>query len=191
MPYVGEAVVRYTISSVISLISGTAVMAGFMMVYALISFIGVVLLKQDTRAWPPVFDAPFLSTSLNEFWAKRWHQFLRRTFMVYGGLPCGYITSFLPIPTAAKKSIVQIATVLGAFLASGVFHELTSTAMGHGWNGRVVWYFFMHGGLVIVERVWRKISGKRVGGWMGMVWVYFWVAVAGQFCSEFLFYASL
>jgi hypothetical protein len=186
-PYLSETIVRYATSTFISLISGSAVLAGFMATYGLASLIGVGVLKQDPRAWPPVLDAPFFSTSLNEFWAKRWHQLLRRVFLVFGGLPFAAIASLLtlPLPSSARKSISQLATVLGAFLASGMYHEFASIAMGRAWDGRVVWFFLMHGTLVILERLWRKVSGKRVGGIYGRIWVYFWVIGVGQVCGEF------
>ena len=185
IPHVSESVVRYSMSTLISLMSGTGVMAGFNAVYGLLSLIGVGILHQDPRIWPPPFHSPFLSTSLNEFWAKRWHQILRRPFLIYGGLPFAYIASLLPFPKSTRKTVDQIATVLGAFLASGLYHEVGSLAMGRSWDSRVVWFFVMHGWLVIFERVWRRLSGRRVGGLAGTLWVYFWVIGVGQLCSKF------
>ena len=78
----------------------------------------------------------------------------------------------------------KAVAVIGAFLASGMYHELGSVAMGRAWDGRVVWFFLLHGSLVILERMWRKVSGKRVGGIYGTLWVYFWVIGVGQFCGE-------
>jgi len=137
------------------------------MVYDLVTLIGVGLLDHDPTSWPPVLDNPWISTSLNEFWAKRWHQLLRQTFIVMGGIP-------------GKVLAGRVGMVLGTFLASGLYHECASIAMGRNWDNRVVIFFAMQGVFVILERVWRQVTGKRVGGWPGLIWVYFDIMVLGQ-----------
>ncbi|KAG8964870.1 hypothetical protein FRC03_001259 [Tulasnella sp. 419] len=42
--------------------------------YDLVSILGVGIACNDISNWPPMFDQPWLSTSLHEFWAVRWHQ---------------------------------------------------------------------------------------------------------------------
>ncbi|KAH8104954.1 hypothetical protein DFH11DRAFT_1836750 [Phellopilus nigrolimitatus] len=98
---------------------------------------------------------------------ERWHQLLRHTFVVFGGAP-----------GAALAGAPGMA--LGAFLASGVYHELSSVAMGRGVDARVVAFFAAQGAFVILERVWRRVTGRRVGGWPGRVWLYFDIMVLGQ-----------
>lgn len=34
-------------------------------------------LTPDTRSWPPLFNAPFASANILEFWSKRWHVIFR------------------------------------------------------------------------------------------------------------------
>ena len=70
--------------------------------------------------------------------------------------------------------------VLGTFLASGLYHECASIAMGREWDSRVVIFFAVQGVFVLLERVWKQVTGKRVGGWPGRVWVYFVIMVLGQ-----------
>ena len=64
--------------------------------------------KQD---WPPIFDNPWASQSLHELWGKRWHQLLRRTFLVCGGYPGYWIAG-------------NTGMILGSFFASGMFHQI-------------------------------------------------------------------
>src|ERR1700712_3871734 len=40
---------------------------------------------------------------------------------------------------------------------------------------------------MMVERVFRAVTGRRVGGWMGTIWVWCWIVGGGQLCSELSF----
>jgi hypothetical protein len=146
-------------------------LAGFQMVYDLVTIVGVGLLGHDPTSWPPVVDAPWKTDSLHDFWAKRWHQLLRQTFMVFGGKP-------------GLKLGGPIGMVVGTFAASGMYHELSSAAMGRGFDVRVLAFFMLQGFLVILERVWRRVTGHRVRGWGGTIWVYFVIGVLGQPLGE-------
>lgn len=158
---------RYSLSTYIHLGTGFALLAGFQMVYDLATLISVGLLDHDPTSWPPVIDSPWASTSLNELWAKRWHQLLRQTFIVYGGIPGNYLGG-------------RVGMVLGTFLASGAYHEFSSIAMGRGFSIQPILFFALQGVFVILERLLRQITGKRVGGWPGRIWVYIVIGVLGQ-----------
>ncbi|KAI0269738.1 membrane bound O-acyl transferase family-domain-containing protein [Gloeopeniophorella convolvens] len=158
---------RYLVSTGIHVLTGIALVAGFGMVYDLITLIAVAALGHSPSAWPPVMDNPWAAQSLHEFWAKRWHQLLRQTFLVFGGIP-------------GRKLAGNIGLVLGTFLASGLFHECTIYAMGRDWDWRVPVFFLVQGGSLIGERIWRKTTGRRVGGFLGRLWVYFDILILGQ-----------
>lgn len=158
---------RYLVSTAIHFLTGVALVAGFSMVYDLITLFAVAVLGHSPSAWPPVMDNPWASQSLHEFWAKRWHQLFRQTFLVFGGIP-------------GRKIGGDVGLVLGTFLASGLFHECTILAMGREWDSRVPLFFLMQGGSVIGERVWKKITGRRVDGLLGRLWVYFDIMILGQ-----------
>jgi len=162
---------RYALSTAVHMASGICIIAGFRMFYELFALIAVGLLRHHPTSWPPIFDNPFASMSLAEFWAKRWHQVLRRTFMVYGGYPGQAVAG-------------RVGLVLGVFLASGLFHECAGLAMGPKWNNGVVAFFFAQGVLILLERVWRRVTGRRVGGWPGRIWVYFVILGLGQPCVD-------
>jgi hypothetical protein len=166
---------RYTLSTIVHVISGTAMLAGFNMIYDSITLFSVGLLHSDPSEWPPVMDNPWTSDSLHVFWSKRWHQFLRRTFLVYGGY-------------AGKWLLGEYGMVQGVFLASGLYHECGIYAMGRGWDNRVVIYFALQAPLLACEKLWRKMTGRKVGGWVGMLWVYFNMFILAQPASKSYFF---
>ena len=158
---------RYLASTTIHLLTGIALVAGFSMVYDLLTLFAVGVLGHSPGSWPPVMDNPWASQSLHEFWAKRWHQLFRQTFLVFGGIP-------------GRKIGGNVGLVLGTFLASGLFHECTILAMGREWDSRVPLFFLVQGGSVIGERIWKKTTGRRVDGLLGRLWVYFDIMILGQ-----------
>lgn len=158
---------RFFVSTAIHTLTGAALVAGFGMVYDLMTLLAVAVLGHSPSAWPPVMDNPWAAQSLHEFWARRWHQLLRQTFLVFGGIP-------------GRKIGGDVGLVLGTFLASGLFHECTILAMGREWDSRVPLFFVLQGGSVIGERIWKKLTGRRVDGVLGRLWVYFDIIILGQ-----------
>lgn len=158
---------KYAVSTIIHFMTGCALVAGFGMVYDLITLISVYIFDSPPSSWPPIMDNPWVSDSMHIFWARRWHQLLRQTFMVFGGYP-------------GKVLFGNLGLVFGMFAASGMFHECSMYAMARGWNWKVPLYFAAQGPLLVGERIWRKVTGRRVGGWPGILWVYFNIMVLSQ-----------
>ncbi|THH20116.1 hypothetical protein EW146_g1211 [Bondarzewia mesenterica] len=158
---------RYALSTAIHFMTGCALLSGFQMVYDIFTLIAVALFGHSPSAWPPLMDNPWISTSLHEFWSKRWHQTLRQTFLVYGGIPGRAIAG-------------DLGLLLGTFIASGLYHECSIYVMGRGWDSRVPLFFLMQAGALIGEKVWRQVTGRRVGGFFGLLWVYFNIMVVAQ-----------
>lgn len=158
---------RYIVSTTIHILTGSALLAGFGMVYDLITLVAVVFFNSSLRSWPPVMDNPWISESMHEFWAKRWHQLLRQTFLVFGGYPGRLIAG-------------SWGMVFGTFLASGLFHECAMYAMNRGYDHSATMFFAAQGPVLVFERLWRRATGKRVGGWIGRSWVYFIMFIAAQ-----------
>lgn len=167
---------RYLISSSITVLSGFTIVVGFEALYALATLFCVGLLGDSPSKYPPLKYNPFAADSISDFWAKRWHQALRRTFLVMGGIPLGMI--------AGRPGVV-----LGAFFASGVFHELGAYSIGRGFDHRVTMFFTLQGVAILLEALFKRVTGRRVGGWAGRVWVYLVIITLGQNCRTwFLFY---
>ncbi|TFK28057.1 hypothetical protein FA15DRAFT_665836 [Coprinopsis marcescibilis] len=160
-------IARYTVATVIHILTGAAILSGFHMVYDLITFVAVTLFGSSPRSWPPVMDNPWISQSMHEFWSKRWHQVLRQTFLVFGGYPGKWIAG-------------KVGMVFGAFIASGLFHECAMYSMGRGYDHSATLFFGSQGLVLLLERIWKKVTGRPVGGWPGRLWVYFIMFVAAQ-----------
>jgi hypothetical protein len=159
---------RYAVSTTIHMLTGTALLAGFGMVYDIFTLIAVGLLDSEPASWPPVTDQPWSATSMHGLWAQNWHQLLRRTFIVFGGIPGRWIAG-------------DLGMLLGTFIASGLYHECSIYTLGRGGFDHTVTVFFaMQGPILIGERVWRKVTGRRVGGRFGTLWVYFVMFIAAQ-----------
>jgi len=186
---------RYLISTFIHILTGSALLAGFGMVYDLCTFIAVAFFSSDPANWPPVLDDPWQSSSMHELWSKRWHQLLRRTFLVFGGIPSYHLTqvltSFMP-SKAIRKHLPQLVAVFGTFLASGLFHEVAIYTMFSPTNGYTfslapIIFFLAQAPALVLERLVSSLSpmvtflltGKRrkirVGGKLGQAWVWFWM----------------
>ncbi|KAG5725057.1 putative long-chain-alcohol O-fatty-acyltransferase 2 [Termitomyces sp. T112] len=140
--------------------------------YHVLTIIGVLVFRQDTSLWPPAFRSPWFSTSLTEFWAKRWHQLFRDVFIAVGGKP---LSLFLG----------RLGGILGVFIISGVLHALGLWGMGRGTDfPKVGGFFFMNGLGICFEHLWRSTIGQRVGGWYGWVWTMVWVIGWGHTIME-------
>jgi len=70
--------------------------------------------------------------------------------------------------------------LFGTFFASGMFHECSAYLLGRGFSWLVVVFFTLQALLLLFEKLWGRMSGKRVGGMYGMLWVHFCIFVMAQ-----------
>lgn len=164
---------RYTLSTLIHIQTGVQALAAINTTYDILTLFGVGVLGQSPSLWPPLFDNPWISDSLHDFWGRRWHQTMRQTFLIIGGYPGRLIAG-------------ELGFVMGIFLVSGLYHEYGFYTIGRGWDNRMVLFFVFQGFGVILERLWKVVTGRRVGGLFGTLWVYFCIVGLGQsFCKYF------
>ncbi|KAF8835273.1 hypothetical protein BDN67DRAFT_975519 [Paxillus ammoniavirescens] len=136
-------------------------------VYQLQAVLFVTLLQQRPSQWPPLFDSPWLSTSLGDLWGRRWHQMLRHLLLTLVGRPFGYLFG-------------RLGGIIGVFLLSGLVHDIEFRSLGRGGNSLVVTGFFVMNGVgIVLERVWKHVCGRRVGGIWGWIWTFSWMALWG------------
>ncbi|CAE7212177.1 unnamed protein product [Rhizoctonia solani] len=177
---------RLLVSTTLHFATGVAFIAGFNMVYGLMTLI-LVSMGQPPCAWPPVMDRPFATTSLHDFWGKRWHQLLRQTFFIGGGYPLSFLGETI-FGMLLGKRVARAARLwcllLGTFTASGLFHMFAMYAMGQGIEWKVVGFFSAQAVALLLERAWRAATGRRVDGWWGRAWSYLWVIGGGQWCVD-------
>lgn len=138
------------------------------------SIVGVGFLCQSPAAWPPMMDNPWASTSLHELWSKRWHQLMRRSFIVAGGIPGQWVAG-------------RAGRVLGTFIASGLYHDLAAYTLPGPMDFRPTLFFALQGVGVLLEDLYREITGRRVEGLAGRVWTYLFVIGFGQVCGTFIY----
>jgi len=162
---------RLLVATTIHILTGSAILSGFGMVYDLITLIAVSLLHSSPSSWPPVMDNPWVSCSMHEFWSKRWHQSLRQTFLIFGGYPGKWIGG-------------NLGMLFGAFVASGLFHECAMYSMGRGYDHSATTFFAVQAPILLAERLYRKVTGKPMGGWLGRALVYFNLFIVAQPMGE-------
>ncbi|KAK9689408.1 hypothetical protein RND81_09G057500 [Saponaria officinalis] len=121
------------------------------------------------------FDEPYLSTSLQDFWGRRWNLLVSDVLRD---------TVYFPIRTfwkfyVGKRSAQGVAT-LGAFIVSGLMHELIFyylTRASPTWE--VTCFFVLHGVCLVME-----VGLKRVLG-LGDDWAGYW-ALTGPLTIGFV-----
>ena len=113
----------------------------------------------------PLFLAPLRSTSLGEFWGRRWNRaFAEMTALaVYQPLVC----------TCGRGPALA-----ASFLASGLLHELAiSVPVGAGY-GMPLGYFALHGVLSLIEgRLARAGQPIDRVPWVGRAWTLAWLVL--------------
>ena len=167
---------RYTVSTLIHTITGTSILVGFNMIYNLITLLAVSLLSSSPASWPPVLDNPWSSDSMHAFWSKRWHQLLRQTFLVLGGYPGKWIAG-------------DLGLLFGTFMASGLYHECAMYTMARGFDYTVLMFFFLQAPILLLERMWKRLTDRYVGGLIGRLWVYSILFIGAQPMSMLCLYS--
>lgn len=105
-----------------------------------------------------LFRAPLKSKSLGEFWGKRWN--IAFTEMTS-------ITVYKPLNRATDPKTAPFI----AFLLSGLLHEVALTLSVQKKYGGPIFYFMLHGVLVVAERAFfRNQKPERL-------WCLFWLVV--------------
>jgi hypothetical protein len=170
---------RYARSTIITLLTGFTVYLGIDCQYNFGSVIAIIIFQQPPSLWPPVSDKPYQATSLNQFWSTSWHQSFRDIFIRCGGIPAAYFFG-------------REGGVLGAFLISGILHDLGCWGMGRGTDIKSISGFFLMNGIgIILEHGYKSVTGKRVGGFAGHIWTYIWILGWGSFVVDTWFQRGL
>ncbi|PLW22788.1 hypothetical protein PCANC_25948 [Puccinia coronata f. sp. avenae] len=126
----------------------------------------------DTTQYPDLFSKPALRTSLTEFWAKGWQSTFRRDFVFCGAEPLSKL--FSPYGLTASR----LAGLIGAMLISGLMHEwgLVSSTNKVDWSFRTTKFFLLCGAGIALEMTFKRLTGKRVEGVLGWLWLWGWFA---------------
>ncbi|KAI1787882.1 hypothetical protein LXA43DRAFT_975059 [Ganoderma leucocontextum] len=162
---------RYAYSTFLQLGHGLLIVAGMSNVYDMFSLIGVLLCGSKPEDWPSMMGDLWAVRSLHEFWSQGWHQALRYTFLTYGGFPGRWLAG-------------SGGMVFGTFLASALFHEIGIATTGIDVDRRVLVFFLLQAIGITMEKVFRMLTGIRVGGVLGFAWAALFILGFGQMCTD-------
>ncbi|KAL5827301.1 hypothetical protein ACOSQ3_019137 [Xanthoceras sorbifolium] len=105
----------------------------------------------------PQFDQPFLSTSLQDFWGKRWNLMVTSILR-----PTVYKPTLGLFARAVGRAWAPLPATFATFLASGIMHELVFYYLGRVKpTGEVTGFFILHGVCLMVEIAAKKAVNGR------------------------------
>ncbi|XP_057529494.1 long-chain-alcohol O-fatty-acyltransferase-like [Amaranthus tricolor] len=107
----------------------------------------------------PPSDEPYLSSSISDFWGRRWNlmvtDILRHTV---------YKPTRVFLSNYIGRDWASVISVIAAFVVSGLMHELIFYYMARvspSWE--VTWFFVLHGLCVVLEFCLKKVLGRKLG----------------------------
>ncbi|TFY57253.1 hypothetical protein EVG20_g8619 [Dentipellis fragilis] len=154
---------RYGKAALMTFLYTLQLSCNFQAGYSLGAVLGMTVFRQQPEQWPPLFDQPWLTQSVTEFWGKRWQQVFKRSFVICGAKPIG-------------ARLGRTAGVVGAFLVSGLMHDLGMWGLGQGAEPMYMTLgFVMMGFGCLVEAAWERYTRMKVGGFLGWAWSMIWL----------------
>ncbi|OVA06585.1 hypothetical protein BVC80_1287g27 [Macleaya cordata] len=105
----------------------------------------------------PQFDDPYLSTSLQDFWGRRWNLMVTSILRPTVYEPLRYICTHI-----FGRRWAPLPGVVSTFFVSGLMHELLYYYVTHvdpTWE--VTWFFVLHGICTALEVVVKKALTDR------------------------------
>ncbi|KAI9443858.1 hypothetical protein H4582DRAFT_1042531 [Lactarius indigo] len=165
----GDTIFDYTLDPLphslrvlsVSICSQVIIYSSVDILYQSCALTGQIVFGQSLTQWPRISNRPWLAMSVTEFWGKRWHQFFRHTFVVFGARP-------------GKKVAGWYGSVMGAYIVSATMHVLMLWGLGRGTEWIHAGGFFITLGIATIgERKWKEWTGKPVTGFFGKLWASF------------------
>ncbi|KAL0363158.1 UNVERIFIED_CONTAM: Acyl-CoA--sterol O-acyltransferase 1 [Sesamum calycinum] len=105
----------------------------------------------------PQFNEPYLSTSLQDFWGRRWNLMVTRILR-----PTVYLPVFDWSSSILGREWAALPAVMATFIISGLMHEFIFYHLGRvkpTWE--ITWFFVLHGACLVVEIVVKKAVNGR------------------------------
>ncbi|XP_068322129.1 long-chain-alcohol O-fatty-acyltransferase-like [Pyrus communis] len=127
---------------------------GLELILALVASLARVFLGVD---FEPQFDEPYLATSLQDFWGRRWNIMVSKIL---------HPTVYEPIRKISTRAIgrklAPLPAVLASFFVSAVMHELIFYYIGRKWpTWELTCFFLLHGICLAVEiEIKKAFDGK-------------------------------
>lgn len=128
----------------------------------------------DPSNYPPLFNSPWTRESLTEFWGKGWQAVFRHHFLFCGAQPMYLI--FKPYGSTISK----LAAVMGAMGLSAAMHEFCLASISSiDPTFSSVRMFLSQGIGIVMEAMFKKITGRKVCGIIGWTWTFGWMIFNG------------
>ncbi|KAI3820484.1 hypothetical protein L1987_08032 [Smallanthus sonchifolius] len=129
---------------------------GVELVLAITAFFVRLILGSDFEI-EPQFNEPYLATSLQDFWGRRWNLMVTRILRPAVYDPIREISS--PV---LGKLWSRLPAIFATFVVSGLMHELIYLYLTRVWpTWEVTWFFVLHGVCTAVEVVVKKAVNGR------------------------------
>ncbi|XP_022847597.1 acyl-CoA--sterol O-acyltransferase 1-like [Olea europaea var. sylvestris] len=124
------------------------------MLLAMVATVTRVLIRVELE---PQFDEPYLATSLQDFWGRRWNLMVSNILRP---------TVYDPVLSISRQVIARkwaaLPPVLATFLVSGLMHELVFYNIGRlKPTGEVMCFFLLHGVSLAMEIGIKKLLKAR------------------------------
>jgi len=140
------------------LISGWAALLGIVFLLHFGTFhLAALFWRTRGRSVRPIMNSPVLSTSVSEFWSRRWNLAFR-----------DYASPFLFIPLV--RMTTPTVAVIAGYTFSGMIHELAISIPARGGYGLPTLYFAIQGLAMLIERVAEKRGVRMTRGIRGWIW---------------------
>ncbi|KAI3873452.1 hypothetical protein MKW98_008104 [Papaver atlanticum] len=137
-------------------------------VLAILTIVGVTTAKLLNLKTEPVFNEPYMSASLQDFWGRRWNLMVTNILRV---------AVYQPV-----RKWGQLPALISTFFVSGVMHEIIFFyLMGVNPTWEVTTFFVLHGFCVGLENKLKKLVKGRWRLPLMVFWLYFPPLIKGGF----------
>lgn len=106
----------------------------------------------------PQFNEPYLSTSLQDFWGRRWNLMVTRILR-----PTVYEPAIKIFTVILGRRVASLPAIMATFIVSAIMHELIFYYLGRVRpTGVVTLFFLLHGFCLVAEIAIKKALGNRL-----------------------------
>ncbi|KAF3437367.1 hypothetical protein FNV43_RR20120 [Rhamnella rubrinervis] len=105
----------------------------------------------------PQFNEPYLSTSLQDFWGRRWNLMVTSILR-----PTVYEPTLISFTCVVARKRARLTAIMATFVVSALMHELIFYYLGRAMpTWEITCFFLLHGLCLIMETVLKKsLKGK-------------------------------
>ncbi|KAF8306047.1 hypothetical protein DL93DRAFT_2089056 [Clavulina sp. PMI_390] len=156
-------------------------------------FISVVcvMMGSSPSSWPPMFNRPFTSKSLQDFWSNRWHHYFKRAF------ERASIPAMVLVPQSWSPAVRRVTRAIIIFGFSTVYHLYLVQRNFSVRNWETKWQFVDSSTLLffllqpvglLIERALLVPLSRSLPEtsqtWVTRIWVWGWLLWTGRYWAD-------